>query len=145
MSARVLVLARDADLRAGMARLLRRPGIDVRTADSASPEPAPWDPAEVDGVLVDAGLLAPETAQQLTALRARHPGALVWVMAGRLHSPAIAVAQEQGALPLTADFDLGGLLDLLEGGSGTAGVREPRRPLAPVGHLGAAVPLPESA
>lgn len=144
MSARVLVLARDVALRSGMRRLLQRPGLEILTSPDST-DLAASARSDIDAVLVDAGLLGPEPAQQLTALRTDHPGALLIVMAGRPQHPALVVAQRLDALPLTADFDLGALVDLLEGGSGATGVREPRRPLSPLGHLSAEASLPESA
>ena len=139
----VLVLARDLELTSALRRMLGREGFPVRTAHHVGARMAgKWPGEQVAAVLVDAGLLAADPLAELAAVRSAFPGALLVVMAGRPEHPVLEAAVHEGAVPLTADFDLDELVATLRGDDGLAGVREPRRPRPPLRWTGAVLQPP---
>ena len=141
----VLVLARDSGLASALRRMLDREGFDVRTgSQSGEAVRGRWPGEDIGAVLVDARLIAADPLAELATLRDAFSGALLLVMAARLEHPALVLAVQDGALPLTADFDLDDLVTTLGGDDGRAGVREPRRPYLPVDAAGAALQPPAS-
>jgi FixJ family two-component response regulator len=141
----VLVVTPDRHLGGLLVKLLRGFGIEAehRGGPVESLAPAPG----ARGVLVDVRLLDAFPEQVLAGLRAAFPGAVVVAMAGRPEHPALRRAVEGGAVPLTADFDLAALVELLggdaEGGGGESGVREPRRPNPSTDAGSLALPVPQ--
>jgi DNA-binding NtrC family response regulator len=139
----LLVLARDAGLASALRSMLVREGFPVRTGNSwGEGVRERWPGERFAAVLVDARLLADDPDHALGALREAFSGALLVVMAGRREHPVLVASSRAGALPLAADFDLDELVATLRGDDGPAGVREPRRPYAPVGTAGAVLPPP---
>jgi FixJ family two-component response regulator len=127
-----LVVTADPVLGGCLVWLLRAGGLEAEHSDLRvellEPEQA------VSGVVVDARLLEPSPAHVLARLATTFPGAVVVAMAGRADFPGLRDAVERGAVPLTADFELSALVEVLGGdalGGGEAGVREPRRPYPP--------------
>lgn len=127
-----LVITADPVLGGCLVWLLRVGGLEAEHSDVPvellEPEPA------VSGVVVDARLLEPSPAHVLARLAATYPDAVVVAMAGRSDHPGLRAAVAQGAVALTADFELSALVQALGGpatGGGEAGVREPRRPRQP--------------
>jgi CheY-like chemotaxis protein len=126
-----LVVTADPVLGACLVWLLRVGGLEAEHSDRLvellEPEPA------VRGVVVDVRLLERSSAHVLARLTAT-PDAVVVAMAGRADHPGLRAAVAQGAVALTADFELSALVQALGGpamGGGEAGVREPRRPRPP--------------
>ncbi len=101
----------------------------------------------VSGLVLDVRMLEHAPAQVLARLAASSPDAVVVAMAGRPDSPALRAAVEHGAVPLTADFQLSALVQVLGGpglGGGQAGVREPRRPPPSTSPTALALRLPRA-
>ena len=141
----LLVLARDVGLISALRRMLAREGFPVRTGHCLGESLRErWPGEQLSAVLVDAGLLAEDPLASLGALSEAFPEALLVVMAGRREHPVLVAAAQAGAVPLAPDFDLDELVATLRGDDGPAGVREPRRPYAPVGSVGAVLPPPAS-
>lgn len=141
-----LVVTADPVLGGCLVWLLRAGGLAAehrdRPVELLEPEPA------VRGVVVDGRLLEHSPAHVLARLGTTFPDAVVVAMAGRPDHPGLRAAVERGAVPLTADFELSALVQALGGealgGSGEAGVREPRRPYPPVLPGALALRLPGS-
>lgn len=139
----VHVMALDTGLTSAMRRVLSDKGFSVRVSHRLREGVAQDRPGQdVTAVLVDARLLAHDPAASLARLRSGFPGALLFVMAGRPDHPVLVAAVRDGALPLTASFDLDELVETLGGDGGLSGVREPRRPRPPVDSAAAALQPP---